>query len=91
MQYNLIFDYEDKIYQNQNPLTYLIKKEVNQTLRKSFYLLNEEERFIINEVILKEKSITNTAILLDIKETQIKEKLDLSLEILYHLFKNMYY
>lgn len=90
MQYNIVFDYQDQIYQNQNPLTFLIKKEINQNLRKSFYLLDEKERFIINEVILKEKSITNTALLLDANEKEITDKLQLSLEILYHLFKNIY-
>lgn len=91
MQSNLIFDYQDKIYQNQNPLNFLIRKEINETLRKTFYLLDETERFIINEIILKEKSITNTALLLDINEKEIKEKLELCLEILYHLFKHTYY
>lgn len=87
----IVFDYQDQIYQNQNPLTFLINEEINKTLRKSFFLLNETERFIVTEVVLREKSIINTALLLDVKEKDIKEKLELSLEMIYQLFRNMYY
>ena len=91
MQSNLVFDYQDKIYNSQNPLTFLIIKEVNDALRKSFFLFNEKERFIINEIIIKEKSLTNTAITLNINEQDLKQKLDSCLEILYLIFKDIYY
>lgn len=91
MQYDIVFDYQDKIYYNQNPLTFLIKEEIYQTLRKSFFLLNETEKFIITEVILKEKSIINTALLLNVREKDVKDELKLSLELIYQLFRNMYY
>jgi len=91
MRYDIVFDYHDQIYQNQNPLTFLIKEEIYKTLRKSFFLLNETERFIITEIVLKEKSVVNTALLLELGEKEIKDKLELSLELFYHLFRNMYY
>lgn len=91
MQYSIIFDYQDRIYFDQNPLSFLIKEEIYDNLRKVFFLLDERERFIINEIILKEKSISNTALLIDIDEQQAEEDLNNSLELLYQLFKNAYY
>ena len=91
MQYSIIFDYQDRIYFDQNPLSFLIKAEIYDNLRKVFFLLDERERFIINEIILKEKSISNTALLIDIDEQQAEEDLNNSLELLYQLFKNAYY
>lgn len=91
MQYSIIFDYQDQIYFDQNPLSFMIKEEIYDNLRKVFFLLDERERFIINEIILKEKSISNTALLIDIDEQQAEEDLNNSLELLYQLFKNAYY
>ena len=91
MQYSIIFDYQDRIYFDQNPLSFMIKEEIYDNLRKVFFLLDERERFIINEIILKEKSISNTALLIDIDEQQAEEDLNNSLELLYQLFKNAYY
>lgn len=87
----IIFDYHDLFYHNENPLLFLTRKEFNETLRNMYYLLDEKERFIIDEIIIQEKSLINTALLLDMKAKEVKNKLDTTLETLYQLFKNAYY
>ena len=87
---NIVFDYCDLIYNNENPMNYILKKEFFHFLRKSFYMLNDTERFIIDEIIFKEKSIINTALIMDLDEKEVSNKLNLSLEVIYRLFQNMY-
>lgn len=84
---NIIFDYQDLFYCNENPLLFLLKKEQNQNLRKVFISLNKTEKFIIKEIIIREKSIVDVSVSLNIKVTEVEEKLQLSLELLYRLFQ----
>lgn len=87
---NLIFDYPDIIYRNENPLFYVLKHELHKTIRESFYLLTELEKFIITEIVLKKKSVTNTALFLDMSEKEVSNRLEIALELLFRLFENKY-
>ena len=72
---NLIFDYEDLFYDGNNPLNYLIKKEVFTKIRNSFWELS-----LIDQMILKEDVI--------LYKTIVNEKLEKTLETLKELYLN---
>lgn len=88
---NIIFDYQDTIYQNEDPLFFTLRCELHHAIRHSFYLLNDVEKIILQEIVLKKKSIVNTALMLNMKQHEIERKLDCTLELLYHLFSHKYF
>ncbi len=87
---NIIFDYQDTIYQNEDPLFFALRNELFFTLRRSFHLLDCTEKFILEEIILKGKSVLNTALLLNMEQIEMEKKLEVTLELLYHLFVHKY-
>lgn len=87
----MIFDYPELLYCEGNPLNFVLLNELYDVIRKSFHLLNDEEKFILEEVIIKKKSIINTALILDVSEKEIEKRLERTTELLYHFFKYKYY
>ncbi len=86
-----IFDYKDCVYNNEDPLNYLMRKELFDTIRKTYLKLTNFEQKIIEEILLKERSFTNTAILLNLSIEEIKHKYQLFLEVFYRIFQKEFY
>lgn len=88
---NIIFDYQDTIYQNEDPLFFTLRNELFFTLRSSFHLLDCTEKFILKEVVFKGKSVVNTALLLNMKQIEMEKKLEDTLLLLHYLFVHKYF
>lgn len=61
-----VFDYMDIIYYREDPLLYLIRRELYDLVRESYLKLNFKERSFINEHIFNEIEVSdkNRSILL---------------------------
>lgn len=86
-----VFEYHDYIYHNNDPLVYLIEMELNDYLRKSYWNLNGQQRFIVHKIIINESSIEEVARILDTSYWNIKEILYDSLLTLLLIFEEKYY
>lgn len=86
-----VFEYNDYIYRNNDPLVYLIGMELNNYLRKSYWNLNRQQRFIVHKIIINENSIEEVATILDTSCGNIKEILYDSLLTLLLIFEEKYY
>lgn len=86
-----VFEYNDYIYHNNDPLIYLIKIELNDYLRKAYWNLNRQQRFIVHKIIINENSIEEVATILDTSCRNIAEILYDSLLTLLLIFEEKYY
>ncbi len=58
-KYFTVFDYKDLFYNDEDPLLFLIRKDVFETIRKSYFMLNEQEKDLINNVIIYDNKTSN--------------------------------
>lgn len=59
-KYLPIFDYKDLFYNDEDPLLFLIRKSIFQTLRRSYYMLDDKTKHIIKStIILEENTLDN--------------------------------
>lgn len=59
-KYLPIFDYKDLFYNDEDPLLFLIRKSIFQTLRRSYYMLDNKTKHIIKStIILEENTLDN--------------------------------
>lgn len=83
----LVFDYDDLLYTNTNPLYFMTKHELYTSIRKAFVSLNKLEKNIIIRKIIND-NFNNTIICNSFAE---EIKLKISLYHLYLNFLNIYY
>lgn len=58
-KYFTVFDYKDLFYNDEDPLLFLIRKDAFETIRKSYFMLNEQEKDLINNVIIYDNKTSN--------------------------------
>ncbi len=58
-KYFTVFDYKDLFYNDEDPLLFLIRKDVFETIRKSYFMLNEQEKDLINNAIIYDNKTSN--------------------------------
>ncbi|HJJ17100.1 MAG TPA: hypothetical protein OIM63_03305 [Bacilli bacterium] len=51
----MIFDYEDCMYNNIDPLIFLIRKDLFDNLRMAFFALSKEEQDFVKKAILLDR------------------------------------
>lgn len=86
-----VFDYCDYIYRNNDPLLYLIEVEQNDIVRNSYFNLNPTQQFVLENIIMNEKSMEEVSSFLHINSLKIEDILYESLLTLLFIFEEKYY
>lgn len=93
---NIPYDYEEIIFEFfpeydgvSDPLDFIVFTEMLNNLRKAVSFLSYEEEGIINEIIIKEKSIISFAISLNISEFELQYRIEEALSLLHAQFRNL--
>lgn len=79
-KYSTVFDYKDLFYNDEDPLLFLIRKSVFETIRTSYHMLSEEEKDLINNTVIFDNKVNE----------DIKKKYNETINILKTLFRQIY-
>lgn len=58
-KYSTVFDYKDLFYNDEDPLLFLIRKSIFETIRTAYFMLNEQERNLIYNIIIFDNKTSN--------------------------------
>lgn len=58
-KYSTVFDYKDLFYNDEDPLLFLIRKSIFETIRTAYFMLNEQERNLIYNIIIFDNKASN--------------------------------
>lgn len=79
-KYSTVFDYKDLFYNDEDPLLFLIRKSVFETIRTSYFMLSEKEKDLINNTVIFNNKINEDS----------KNKYDEAINALKALFRQIY-
>ncbi len=79
-KYSTVFDYKDLFYNDEDPLLFLIRKSIFETIRTSYFMLSKEEKNLINSTVIFNNKINEDS----------KNKYDEALNTLKALFRQIY-
>lgn len=79
-KYSTVFDYKDLFYNDEDPLLFLIRKSVFETIRTSYFMLSKEEKNLINSTVIFNNKINEDS----------KNKYDEAINTLKALFRQIY-
>ena len=79
-KYSTVFDYKDLFYNDEDPLLFLIRKSVFETIRTSYFMLSEKEKDLINNTVIFNNKINEDS----------KNKYDEAINTLKALFRQIY-
>lgn len=79
-KYSTVFDYKDLFYNDEDPLLFLIRKSIFETIRTSYFMLSKEEKNLINSTVIFNNKINEDS----------KNKYDEAINTLKALFRQIY-